>query len=240
MGRKRAMEETCDGKGGRSYFPLNNELDELLVNCILNIADDKKELRGLSGAGWDDVKKMVDINDILYAEYVAKQSHCAKQIRVPFTCYDGLERCLERNDDDDDIAELKPAIEETMTSLNAMLGEAGTANRQRTMLYTSWRKLMVFLRTKWWTLSMLRKVFGKVCSTGKSVVGPEELEQVCPKIEWNNLRFGDNQSSPTEQPRQNYEENPTPEAIPNQLICCCSSVYFVHWLFWKEVVILEH
>ncbi|CAN1133366.1 hypothetical protein LINPERHAP2_LOCUS7609 [Linum perenne] len=30
-----------------------------------------QELRGLSGAGWDDVKKMVDINDILYVEYVA-------------------------------------------------------------------------------------------------------------------------------------------------------------------------
>ncbi|CAN1125284.1 hypothetical protein LINPERHAP2_LOCUS2821, partial [Linum perenne] len=29
-----------------------------------------QELRGLSGIGWDDVKKMVDINDTSYAEYV--------------------------------------------------------------------------------------------------------------------------------------------------------------------------
>ncbi|CAN1120544.1 hypothetical protein LINPERHAP2_LOCUS255 [Linum perenne] len=119
MGRKKTADETGDGEGGRSYFPWNDELDQLLVKCILNIADDKKvdakgkfangayvllerlmlvekpncgvkatpnivsrcktlkakflvvqELRGLSGAGWDDVKKMVDIEDTSYAEYV--------------------------------------------------------------------------------------------------------------------------------------------------------------------------
>ncbi|CAN1161839.1 hypothetical protein LINPERHAP2_LOCUS24155 [Linum perenne] len=102
-----------------SYFPWNDELDQLLVKSILAIADDKKvdekgkfangahtllerlmlnekpncgvkatpnivsrcktlkakflavqELRGLSGAGWDDVKKAVDIDDTSYAEYV--------------------------------------------------------------------------------------------------------------------------------------------------------------------------
>ncbi|CAN1121058.1 hypothetical protein LINPERHAP2_LOCUS553 [Linum perenne] len=30
-----------------------------------------QELRGLSGAGWDDTLKMVDIPDTVYEEYVA-------------------------------------------------------------------------------------------------------------------------------------------------------------------------
>ncbi|CAN1825293.1 hypothetical protein LINPERHAP1_LOCUS35955, partial [Linum perenne] len=51
-----------------------------------------QELRGLSGAGWDDVKKAVDIDDTSYAEYVEKHPHCAKLNRVPFPCYDGLEK----------------------------------------------------------------------------------------------------------------------------------------------------
>ncbi|CAN1138873.1 hypothetical protein LINPERHAP1_LOCUS14575 [Linum perenne] len=186
-----------------------------------------QELRGLSGAGWDDVKKMVDIEDTSYAEYVEKHSHCAKLNRVPFPCYDGLEKVFgkgratgkgvvgpedleqvcpnidvpnmltlewttpraednqpspteqqqhdepdnptteeipnlntpserathsaatsarkrvrrSRNDDDDDIAELKPSIQETMASLKEMLREAGDAKRQRSMLYTELEKI---------------------------------------------------------------------------------------------------
>ncbi|CAN1138875.1 hypothetical protein LINPERHAP1_LOCUS14575 [Linum perenne] len=207
MGRKKTADETGDGEGGRSYFLWNDELDQLLVKCILNIADDKKvdakgkftngayvllerrmlaekpncgvkatpnivsrcktlkakflavqELRGLSGAGWDDVKKMVDIEDTSYAEYVEKHSHCAKLNRVPFPCYDGLE-----------------------------------------------------------------KVFGKGRATGKGVVGPEDLEQVCPNIdvpnmltlEWTTPRAEDNQPSPTEQQQHDEPDNPTTEEIPN-------------------------
>ncbi|CAN1140566.1 hypothetical protein LINPERHAP2_LOCUS11947 [Linum perenne] len=119
MGRKKAVDDSADGDGRRSYFPWNDELDQLLVKSILAIADDNKvdakgkfangahtllerlmlhekpncgvkaspnivsrcktlkakflavqELRGLSGAGWDDVKKAVDIEDTSYAEYV--------------------------------------------------------------------------------------------------------------------------------------------------------------------------
>ncbi|CAN1146362.1 hypothetical protein LINPERHAP2_LOCUS15206, partial [Linum perenne] len=186
-----------------------------------------QKLRGLSGACWDDVKKMVDIEDTSYAEYVEKHSHCAKLNRVPFPCYDGLKRVfgkvraigkkvvgneeldrvfhnieeptrllLEwttprseenqatptgqqhhdapenptpeevlnprtpterathsaaattrkrarwcRTDDDDDITELKPAIEETMASLKEMLGEVSDVKRQRSMLYTELEKI---------------------------------------------------------------------------------------------------
>ncbi|CAN1120541.1 hypothetical protein LINPERHAP2_LOCUS255 [Linum perenne] len=207
MGRKKTADETGDGEGGRSYFPWNDELDQLLVKCILNIADDKKvdakgkfangayvllerlmlvekpncgvkatpnivsrcktlkakflvvqELRGLSGAGWDDVKKMVDIEDTSYAEYVEKHTHCAKLNRVPFPCYDGLE-----------------------------------------------------------------KVFGKGRATGLGAVGPEDLEQVCPNIdvpnmltlEWTTPRAEDNQPSPTEQQQHDKPDNPTTEEIPN-------------------------
>ncbi|CAN1725471.1 hypothetical protein LINPERHAP1_LOCUS98 [Linum perenne] len=199
-----------------------------------------QELRGLSGAGWDDVKKMVDINDTSYAEYVETHSHCAKLNRVPFPCYDGLEvvfgksrttgkeavgpedlnqpcppikvpgRLLlawkeqgtdgvdeqpnpsaeqqqqeqngnpddvdeepnhttpsnkgtqskatqskpthtkansrrkrirrTRNDDDDNIAELKPVIEKTVASLESMLDEAGAVNQQRAMLVKELKK----------------------------------------------------------------------------------------------------
>ncbi|CAN1179062.1 hypothetical protein LINPERHAP2_LOCUS33983 [Linum perenne] len=68
-----------------------------------------QELRGLSGAGWDDEQKMVEVEDSSYDEYVAvsvvpcclhsdndlylnlqSHPHCAKLNRVPFPCYDGL------------------------------------------------------------------------------------------------------------------------------------------------------
>ncbi|CAN1148809.1 hypothetical protein LINPERHAP2_LOCUS16689 [Linum perenne] len=48
-----------------------------------------QELRGLSGAGWDDEQKMVELEDSTYDEYVASHRHCAKLNRVPFPCYDG-------------------------------------------------------------------------------------------------------------------------------------------------------
>ncbi|CAN1193245.1 hypothetical protein LINPERHAP2_LOCUS41957 [Linum perenne] len=109
MGRKKVADDNAESDGGRSYFPWNDDLDQLLVKSILAIADDNKvdakgkfangarthcwnELRGLSGAGWDDVKKAVDIDDTSYAEYVEKHPHCAKLNRVPFPCYDGLEK----------------------------------------------------------------------------------------------------------------------------------------------------
>ncbi|CAN1169920.1 hypothetical protein LINPERHAP2_LOCUS28679 [Linum perenne] len=256
MGRKKTADETGDGEGGRSYFPWNDELDQLLMKCILTIADDKKvDAKGKFANGayvllerlmltekpncgvkaipnivsrcWDDVKKAVDIEDTSYAEYVENHSHCAKLNRVPFPCYDGLEKVFgkgratgkgavgpedleqvcpnidvpnrlllqwnaprdgdnqpspteeqhhdnpenptteetpnphthserathsartsarkrvrrSKNDDDDDIAELKPAIAETMASLKEMLGEAGDAKRQRSMLYTELEKI---------------------------------------------------------------------------------------------------
>ncbi|CAN0903383.1 hypothetical protein LINGRAHAP2_LOCUS22523 [Linum grandiflorum] len=50
-----------------------------------------QELKGLSGSGWDEVKKMVVMDDIVYAYYVAKHTHCAKLNRVPFPLYDGLD-----------------------------------------------------------------------------------------------------------------------------------------------------
>ncbi|CAN1162330.1 hypothetical protein LINPERHAP2_LOCUS24439 [Linum perenne] len=49
-----------------------------------------QELRGLSGVGWDDSAKQVDIDDTMYAEYVANHTHCAKLNRVPFPLYDAL------------------------------------------------------------------------------------------------------------------------------------------------------
>ncbi|CAN1159452.1 hypothetical protein LINPERHAP2_LOCUS22720 [Linum perenne] len=119
MGRQKTVADNGEGEGGRSYFPWNDELDQLLVQCIQVIAEDKKvdakgkfangaylllerrmlekkpncgvkaspniisrcktlkakflaiqELRGLSGASWDDVKKMVYISNTSYAEYV--------------------------------------------------------------------------------------------------------------------------------------------------------------------------
>ncbi|CAN0928442.1 hypothetical protein LINGRAHAP2_LOCUS36494, partial [Linum grandiflorum] len=47
-----------------------------------------QELRGLSGAGWDETLKMVILDDHVFAEYV---QHCAKLNKVSFPCYDGLE-----------------------------------------------------------------------------------------------------------------------------------------------------
>ncbi|CAN1789547.1 hypothetical protein LINPERHAP1_LOCUS18522 [Linum perenne] len=50
------------------------------------------ELRGLSGSGWDDTKKMVIVDETSYADYVAKHSHCAKLNRVPFLLMMGWQR----------------------------------------------------------------------------------------------------------------------------------------------------
>ncbi|CAN1148902.1 hypothetical protein LINPERHAP2_LOCUS16741 [Linum perenne] len=49
-----------------------------------------QELRGLSGSGWDDVSKQVDVNDTVYTEYIVKHPHYAKLNHVPFPIYDGL------------------------------------------------------------------------------------------------------------------------------------------------------
>ncbi|CAN1161837.1 hypothetical protein LINPERHAP2_LOCUS24155 [Linum perenne] len=182
-----------------SYFPWNDELDQLLVKSILAIADDKKvdekgkfangahtllerlmlnekpncgvkatpnivsrcktlkakflavqELRGLSGAGWDDVKKAVDIDDTSYAEYVEKHPHCAKLNRVHFPCYDGLE-----------------------------------------------------------------KVFGKIRAIGKSAIRLEELDRPVPNIEipvnmqlgWKSSGSSENQPSPTDQEEQTHNDD---------------------------------
>ncbi|CAN0885263.1 hypothetical protein LINGRAHAP2_LOCUS15073 [Linum grandiflorum] len=50
-----------------------------------------QELRGLSGAGWDETLKMVILDDHVFAEYVQNHKHCAKLNKVSFPCYDGLE-----------------------------------------------------------------------------------------------------------------------------------------------------
>ncbi|CAN1130324.1 hypothetical protein LINPERPRIM_LOCUS13152 [Linum perenne] len=55
-----------------------------------------QELRGLSGSGWDDTKKMVILDETSYADYVAKHSHCAKLNRVPFPSYDGLAKVFDK------------------------------------------------------------------------------------------------------------------------------------------------
>ncbi|CAN1153814.1 hypothetical protein LINPERHAP2_LOCUS19641 [Linum perenne] len=201
MGRKKVVDDSDDGEGGRSYFPWNDELDQLLVKSILAIADDNKvdakgklangahtllerlmlhekpnfgvkaspnivsrcktlktkflavqELRRLSGAGWDDVKKVVDIDDTSYVDYVEKHPHCAKLNRDPFPCYDGLER-----------------------------------------------------------------VFGKICATGKSAIGNEELDQPVPNIVipgnmqlgWKSSGSGENQPSPTDQDEQAHIDDRT-------------------------------
>ncbi|CAN1752138.1 hypothetical protein LINPERHAP1_LOCUS4598 [Linum perenne] len=142
MGRKKAVDDSAESEGGRSYFPWNDDLDELLVKSIIVIADNKKvdakgkfangahtllerlmlherpncrvkaspnivsrcktlkakvlavqELRGLSGAGWDDVKKAVDIDDTSYAE---KLLTVPNSIEFLFHVMMGWRRCLER------------------------------------------------------------------------------------------------------------------------------------------------
>ncbi|CAN0912189.1 hypothetical protein LINGRAPRIM_LOCUS814 [Linum grandiflorum] len=50
-----------------------------------------QELKGLSGAGWDESRKMVLLDDHVYADYVANHKDYAKMNRVPFPYYDGLE-----------------------------------------------------------------------------------------------------------------------------------------------------
>ncbi|CAN1152988.1 Uncharacterized protein At2g29880 [Linum perenne] len=165
MSRKRKDDDNEESK--RKYFPWTDELDQILVRNMNTLVVDKKidpkgkfnpgaydeleqlmladrptcgikadpniisrvktlkakflaiqELRGLSGAGWDDVGKMVDVDDTVYVEYVQSHPHCAKLNRVSFPLFDGL-----------------------------------------------------------------AFVFGKVRATGKSAVGIEELNNVCPPIE---------------------------------------------------------
>ncbi|CAN1141684.1 hypothetical protein LINPERHAP2_LOCUS12641, partial [Linum perenne] len=48
------------------------------------------ELQGLSGSGWDDNGKQVDVDDIVYVEYIVKNPHCTKLNNVPFPLYGEL------------------------------------------------------------------------------------------------------------------------------------------------------
>ncbi|CAN0919441.1 hypothetical protein LINGRAHAP2_LOCUS31464 [Linum grandiflorum] len=50
-----------------------------------------QELRGLSGAVWDEMLKMVILEDHVFSEYVQNHPHCAKLNKVAFPCYDALE-----------------------------------------------------------------------------------------------------------------------------------------------------
>ncbi|CAN0917435.1 hypothetical protein LINGRAHAP2_LOCUS30291 [Linum grandiflorum] len=111
MPRKKKDDNTEEKE--RPYFSWNDELDQILVNSMMmlvercgvkadpNIMSRVKtlkqkflavqELRGLSGAGWDETLKMVILDDHVFAEYVQNHKHCAKLNKVSFPCYDGLE-----------------------------------------------------------------------------------------------------------------------------------------------------
>ncbi|CAN1752535.1 hypothetical protein LINPERHAP1_LOCUS4785 [Linum perenne] len=49
-----------------------------------------QELRGLSGAGWNDELKCVNIEDSSFSEHVQNHSYCSGWNRKPFPLYDGL------------------------------------------------------------------------------------------------------------------------------------------------------
>ncbi|CAN0825138.1 hypothetical protein LINGRAHAP2_LOCUS317 [Linum grandiflorum] len=49
-----------------------------------------KELRSLSGAGWNDALKQVEIDPIIYNEYVKNRKPCKGLNRVPIARYDDL------------------------------------------------------------------------------------------------------------------------------------------------------
>ncbi|CAN1140571.1 hypothetical protein LINPERHAP2_LOCUS11947 [Linum perenne] len=120
-----------------------------------------QELRGLSGAGWDDVKKAVDIEDTSYAEYVEEQAHNddrvggddepnpptpsdkATQPKANQSSASSRRKRTRQssNDDDSDIAELKPVIMKIAASLESMIGEADTMSKRRTTLHSELGKI---------------------------------------------------------------------------------------------------
>ncbi|CAN0838186.1 Uncharacterized protein At2g29880 [Linum grandiflorum] len=50
-----------------------------------------QELKGRSGVGWDESRKIVLLDDDVYADYVVSHKDCAKMNRVPFPYYECLE-----------------------------------------------------------------------------------------------------------------------------------------------------
>ncbi|CAN1193926.1 hypothetical protein LINPERHAP2_LOCUS42265 [Linum perenne] len=89
-----------------------------------------QELRGLSGSGWDDTKKMVIVDENSYADYVAKHSHCAKLNRVPFPSYDGLAKVFDKvratGESAIRIEELEKGCPTIEVQKNLMLGRKNT------------------------------------------------------------------------------------------------------------------
>ncbi|CAN1148475.1 hypothetical protein LINPERHAP2_LOCUS16495 [Linum perenne] len=89
-----------------------------------------QELRGLSGSGWDDTKKMVIVEETSYVDYVAKHSHCAKLNRVPFPSSDGLAKVFDKvranGESDIGMDELEKGCRTIEVQKNLMLGWKNT------------------------------------------------------------------------------------------------------------------
>ncbi|CAN1142822.1 hypothetical protein LINPERHAP2_LOCUS13273 [Linum perenne] len=109
MSRKRKDDDNGDAR--RKYFPWTDELDQILVRNMQTLVVDKKiDPKGKFNPGaYDELERMmlvdkpgcgikadlniisrVDIDDTVYAEYVANHTHCAKLNRVPSPLYDAL------------------------------------------------------------------------------------------------------------------------------------------------------
>ncbi|CAN1240103.1 hypothetical protein LINGRAPRIM_LOCUS2603 [Linum grandiflorum] len=109
-----------------------------------------QELKNLSGAGWDEVRKMVVIDDTVYADYVAAAECEANFVdledEVPPTTptYKGNQTdattrpkkkrrtsITTENGDDD---ELKPLFKETVQTLKTLVGESVNQKTKRAQL----------------------------------------------------------------------------------------------------------
>ncbi|CAN1125805.1 hypothetical protein LINPERHAP2_LOCUS3070 [Linum perenne] len=115
-----------------------------------------QELRGLSGAGWDDVAKSVDIEDTVNDEYVAEPSeqpniNQEEERDVPSPMSGSVppseptnrpKRARRSNPTSgDDVSGLTPLIEDAVTSLRSMEQESDVVHKQRAMVFTEIGKI---------------------------------------------------------------------------------------------------
>ncbi|CAN0888323.1 hypothetical protein LINGRAHAP2_LOCUS15824 [Linum grandiflorum] len=125
-----------------------------------------QELRGLSGAGWDETLKMVILDDHVFAEYVQNHKHCAKLNKneeAEFVAVDDdvppttptdkaqqsdatsrpkkVRRTTKSAPATDEGDELKPILKAAVNNLQSMTGQSEQTNNLKDNLFAQVEKV---------------------------------------------------------------------------------------------------
>ncbi|CAN1172013.1 hypothetical protein LINPERHAP2_LOCUS29929 [Linum perenne] len=200
---RRKGKEDDNGEIGRKYFPWNYDLDQVLVQCINILAEDKKidaKEKFTSGA-YKELERLME----------QERPRC------------GLKA-------DPNIISRCKTLKAKFLALQELRGFSGWDDTKKMVILdeTSYADYVAkhshcakLNRVPFPSYDGLAKVFDKVRATGESAIGMEELENGCPIIEvqknlvlgWKNTHFGDDESSlstPMDKRAREQSTPPTP------------------------------